>query len=252
MAITAATSLILCIVSRQQRLFEQRKDEFIRMASHELKTPLTSLKIYLQLLSRSLHPTTKKTITHLNKIDDQVNKLTELTEDLLDLSKIQVDRLELRKRTFPINELLRETKDTLQMTTTKHKITLNNRSRSKIFADRERISQVIVNLITNAIKYSPKGGKIIIKSGSDGENLIVSVQDFGIGIATKFHDRLFDAFSRIDDVVKKGYPGFGIGLYISSEIVKKHNGKIWVKSKKGKGSTFLFSLPLAKNIDLYD
>ena len=114
----------------------------------------------------------------------------------------------------------------------------------KVRADRDRIGQVVINLLTNARKYSPKNSKIIVKVQKNGTHAIVSVQDFGIGIAKPHQGRIFERFYQVTDVAEKTYPGLGIGLYISSEIVRRHNGKIWVESQKGKGSTFSFSIPL--------
>jgi signal transduction histidine kinase len=113
----------------------------------------------------------------------------------------------------------------------------------KVQADRYRIGQVLINLISNAIKYSPNSDRIVVQSKQDTEKVTVSVTDFGIGIPKKAQDKIFERFFRVEGKEEKTYPGFGIGLYVSSEIVKRHNGKIWVESEKGKGSTFYFTIP---------
>jgi signal transduction histidine kinase len=245
LGVVGFTSMVLAIVVEQQKRLERRKDEFISMASHELKTPVTSLKIYAQLLQRQFR---KEKIKNeiMPKMERQVDKLTKLIADLLDLSKIQVGKLEFRRNAFALDELIAETVEVLQNMTEKHTIVVEGQTRRKVFADRDRIGQVLSNLITNAIKYSPRANKIIISSKVRYGYVIVSIRDFGIGIGSKDQKRLFERFYRVEGASEKTYPGFGIGLYIANEIVRSHGGYLSVESRKGKGSVFSFRLPLAK------
>ena len=229
----------------QRTELEQRKDEFISIASHELKTPITSIKVFTQLLLRHNQKLKdNKTVTYLGKMELQIDKLTKLIGDLLDISKIQAGKLTFHKETFPMQKLITETIEIMQTTTDRQTIQMKGTVAGNVVGDRDRISQVLINLISNAIKYSPNANKVVVHIlEKDGET-IIGVQDFGIGIPQEFQDKIFDRFFRVSGESEKTYPGFGIGLYISSEIIKRHNGKLWVESKKGKGSTFYFSLPV--------
>lgn len=225
---------------------ERRKDDFISMASHELKTPVTSMTMFIQLLQRyNAEEGDTHALSLLEKMDKQMKKMTKLIGDLLDLSKIQAGRLEFRKEVFIINDLVKEIVDTLQPTTNKHKFIVGEKIEEKVFADRDRIGQVLINLITNAIKYSPRADKIVISSTVQKNEVVLHIRDFGIGITARDQEKIFERFFRAEGANERTYPGFGIGLYISQEIIKKHNGTIWVSSEKGKGSTFSFSLPIA-------
>lgn len=221
------------------------RDDFISVASHELKTPITSVKMFTQILRKhSEQIGDLKAVTHLSKMDKQLNKLTELIYDLLNVSKIQAGRMEFREELFEFDEAVKEIVDILQQSETKHKIQIQGHASKKVRGDQERIGQVINNLISNAIKYSPKSDKVIIKIRSDKDNVYAAVQDFGIGMQEAHLSRIFERFYRVYDTTDKTFPGLGIGLYISSEIVKRHGGKFWVDSSIGKGSTFHFSIPI--------
>ncbi|MBI2022653.1 PAS domain S-box protein [Candidatus Daviesbacteria bacterium] len=231
---------------------ERRKDAFIGMASHELKTPITTLKAFTQVLQKRFESSSDDlSKKFLLKMNDQLNRLTDLITDLLDLSKIQSNKLELDKQMFNINDLVKETIEDIQSVESKHKIILENGVDAQVKGDKDRISQVMTNLITNAIKYSPQNDKVVVKlefkskgQSVNPNNIVISVQDFGIGISKTHQKRIFDRFYRAAGVSEKTFPGLGIGLYISSEIVRRHGGNIWVESIKRKGSTFSFSLPL--------
>ncbi len=224
---------------------EQKKDEFVALASHELKTPVTTLKMYTQLLEKKSEKAGDlKNREIFFKMNKQVDRLTELIKDLLDISKIRLGRLEYKMEKFRMDQLIRETVDNIQLVSTTHRIFLNGIKKQKVVGDRERIGQVLINLINNAIKYSPKGNKVIVGSSKNGNKIIVSVQDFGMGIPQKSRRKIFERFFQAEGV-NQTFPGLGLGLYISSQIIKRHHGGIWVKSEKGKGSTFSFSLPTA-------
>jgi PAS domain S-box-containing protein len=224
---------------------EKRRDEFVSTASHELKTPITSQKVFGELLERIIDkegPTKLK--PYIQKINQQTEKMTKLVEDLLELSRVQTARLKIENKEFIYDDLIHEIIDSVQLTT-KHKLIQKGKTDKKIKGDRERLSQVVTNLLTNAIKYSPKGDSIIVTSKVEDSSIITSIQDFGIGIAKEYHHKVFERFFRVTDADEKTFPGMGIGLFLSHEIISRHNGKLWVESEKGKGSTFYFSLPIS-------
>lgn len=225
----------------QRMEIERRKDEFISMASHELKTPITSIKVFTQLLQRklSLDPVHKKFLT---RMESQIEKLTNLVNDLLDVSKIQAGKLELRKEVFSLQDLVKDTVENIQATTS-HAIKLKGSVRKKVDGDKDRIEQVLINFLTNAIKYSPDAKDIIVHIRTNNQQVEVGVQDFGVGIPAEHKEKIFSRFYRVYDNHDQTFPGLGMGLYISSVIIKRHQGKIWFESEPNKGSTFYFSLP---------
>lgn len=231
----------------ERKAIEERKEDFINVASHELKTPVTSVKIFAQVLkNHSEKIRDQKALDVLSKMDRQLNKQTMLIGDLLNLSKIQTGRFDFRKELFKLDDLIRETVESLQGSIGNHKIVIDGQTEKKLFADRDRVGQVLINLLTNAVKYSPEADKIIVHSEKKKDHVEVAVQDFGIGIPKEAQEKVFERFFRVEGEDENTYPGFGIGLYVSSEIIKRHAGKIWVESKQGKGSTFYFSIPLPK------
>jgi len=230
---------------------EQRKDDFIKMASHELKTLITSINGYVQLMLNIFNEAdeqrlrlSKQTIkSSLTTISKQVVKLTRLISELLDLSKIESGKLELDKTAFDLGVLVEETAQDMRQTASKHAIILHNDFEGKIFADKDRIAQVLLNLLTNAIKYSPDADNIEVFTSNNKDRAIIKVKDHGIGIDNKDHDRIFERFYRVEGKSEQTFPGFGIGLFIAGEIVQRHNGSISVQSGKGKGSVFTVSIP---------
>ena len=234
-------------VEEALRESEARKDEFISMASHELKTPLTSLKGFTNLLQRRLTKQGDKQALHfLARMEEQLDKLTKLVSELLDVTKMQTGKLEFREERFFLNELVRETLENLQGTTETHHLQLEEVTDVQVPGDKDRLGQVLINLLTNAIKYSPEADTVIVRVSADEHNAIVSVQDFGIGIAETHQEKIFERFYQVNDDTEKTFPGLGIGLYISSQIVRGHHGRLWVESAKGAGATFYVSLPLAR------
>jgi len=224
---------------------DKRKDEFISMASHELKTPVTSLKGFLGLLQRRLTiQGDEKALHYLARMDAQVTKLTKLINDLLDLSKMQTGQLDYREQRFDLDELVQEIVENVQETTQTHHLQFEGQTQAEVFGDRDRIGQVLINLLNNAIKYSPQGDRVLVRVAISQNKALVSVQDFGIGIAKEHQRKIFERFYQVTDAEEKTYPGLGIGLYISYEIVKRHRGQMWVESKKGEGASFYFTLPL--------
>src|SRR5665213_637771 len=227
------------------REMDQQKDYFIGLASHELKTPITSIKAYTQiLLSKYLNSEDAFLIQSLKTVDKQVIKLTRLISDLLDLSKIKSGSLTLHKEQFRINDLIHEVTGEIRHINPDHKMIFSLKADPVLFADRERIGQVLTNLLTNAIKYSPHSMEIEIATTMSDNKLTVTVKDFGIGINKNDQEKIFERFYRVDGKNEKTFPGFGIGLFITMEIIHRHNGNIGVTSQPGKGSVFYFSLPV--------
>ena len=219
-----------------------KKDEFLSIASHELKTPLTSIKASIQLIARAIKPEDKVSQFAV-KASEQLLRLERLIADLLDVSKINSGRLVYNNTVFYFREMLSEVVQSVQNTTHTHKIIIDRSDKVILLGDRFRLEQVIYNFLSNAIKYSPEADKVIVASEVKDNNLIVSIQDFGIGIAQENLSKAFDRYYRVDDTAMR-FQGLGLGLFISAEILKRHNGHFWVESEPGKGSTFFFSLPL--------
>lgn len=229
---------------------EQLKDFFISIASHELKTPITSIKGYVQIL-QSMYEKSEDTVLvkSLSRVNNQIEKLTALIADLLDVSKIKTGSLTFHKEEFEMNNLIKEVVEEMQMIYPEHAIIFENDGEMSVYADKDRISQVLINLITNAIKYSPGKGSILVKLKTEQNNLMVSVKDEGIGIDKDYQQKIFERFYRVEGKSEKTFPGFGIGLFIASEIIKRHGGNIGVMSNLGEGSQFYFSLPLSVHDD---
>ncbi|HRN96340.1 MAG TPA: PAS domain S-box protein [Candidatus Levybacteria bacterium] len=249
-AVNAIVSNFRDITERKD--LERRKDEFVSMASHELKTPITSLNLFTDMLKKNAQEKKYDSIpTFAKKIRQQTSKLTEIVNDLLDVSRIETGKMRFRTEKFNLSELLHDIVDDMQYTTHKHKIVCIAKQPMLITADRYRIYQVLTNLLTNAIKYSPENTQITVTLKKQKNFALVSVADKGIGISKDQHKNIFDKLYQVGDSKEKTFPGLGMGLYISKEIITRHNGKIWVKSKgksigkkPGNGSTFYFTLPL--------
>ena len=249
MGIIAITSMILAAVVAERRELERQKDEFIVMANHELKTPVTSLKGFAQILQRRFAKAgDEESARLLLKMDAQLNKLTSLIEDLLDVTRIEAGKLQFHKTSFPFDELVDEIIEEVQHVTEKHTILREGLAQKMVYADKDRIGQVITNFLSNAIKYSADSHEITVNTSATNHHVTLSVQDFGLGIAKEQQPYVFERFYRVAGAIERTYPGLGIGLYISREIIKRQDGNIWVTSEKGKGSTFGFTLPVEDEI----
>jgi signal transduction histidine kinase len=224
----------------------ERRDEFFSIASHELKTPITSLKAYTQLLAMDF-ANDPQSGQMLAKMDFQIDKLTSLISTLLDSSKVQDGQLNYNNQTFEINELTTEVVNKIGKNGTSRPILFHSDVRAKICGDRGRIAEVINHLIVNAIKFAHDSEKILIDLKEQHQKIIFSVRDFGNGIAENERSKIFERFYRILGNNLHTYPGLGLGLYISREIIEHHDGKIWVESEDGNGSTFYFELPICQN-----
>ena len=230
------------ITDRKQN--EILKNDFLAVASHELKTPLTSIKAYSQLLSKTYEKVNDAFLKNgLTKVETQVNKMTKLVADFLNLSKLESDKFSVELEKFDINELVRDIASDIQMVAINHTIVLERRRPVFVIADKEKISQVVTNLLNNAVKYSPEDKNIQVSLKEEDGWVRVSVIDKGIGIKPGEHEKIFQRFYRSAFNDNISFSGFGIGLYISAEIIKKHNGKIGVVSEEGRGADFYFMLP---------
>jgi signal transduction histidine kinase len=238
--------LILLVMEdiTEHKFLQERTDTFMSMASHELRTPLTTIRMLVQLLQKHFEALDDSLlIGYLEKVDQQAGQLSKLATDLLDVSGISAKKFLLSVTTFDLGLLLKEIIDNVKLITDGHAIILDGKTSVKVKADRERISRVLMNLIMNAIKYSPDANKIIVTIAQTKNAVTVGIQDFGIGIAAVDQKKIFERFYRSPDKSNHHLAGLGLGLYISSTIVERHGGRIWVESKKGKGSTFFFTLP---------
>lgn len=221
-----------------------KKDEFMSIASHELKTPITSMKASLQLIDRLAEKDGANGMlkTFVAKANQQVDKITFLIENLLDVTKIQAGKIILQKSTFNMNELIHDCVYEVKNIGS-HTILIHGNIDVEVYADKNRIEQVLINFLTNAIKYSPKADKVDLFTERNESEVKISVKDYGIGIPQEKLDLVFDRFFRVEESSSQ-FSGLGLGLFISSDIIKRHQGQIGAVSSPGEGSTFWFSLPI--------
>jgi len=228
-----------------RKLSDSHKDEFIAIASHELKTPITSIRSYTGLLKDMVGENNISSAQEIMpRLEAQVERLTGLVMDLLDVTKINEGQMTLHREITDINELIKKSAAEIQRTSKKHQIKLLLHPCAEVLADVNRIEQVVFNLISNAVKYSPHAASIEIETKQDNNRIIVSITDFGIGMPELTRRKVFERFFRDNNNTIPTSPGMGLGLFIASDIVKRHGGEIGVKSEQGKGSTFYFSLPV--------
>ncbi|HEX6796483.1 MAG TPA: ATP-binding protein [Ktedonobacterales bacterium] len=223
---------------------EEQKEDFISIAGHELKTPLTSLKAQAQLLAKRLRREGNAgAVGVLGKMDLQLNNMTRLIGDLLDDAKLKGGKLKLQPSSFDYTVLVRECIEVVQRTAAQHTLDCDLAPDVTLTADRERIGEVVTNLLTNAVKYSPDADRVVVRVAREDGEVVTSVRDFGIGIPAEQREHVFDRFFRATAQGEQSYPGLGLGLYIAAVIVRRHGGRIWVESEEGRGSTFAFALP---------
>jgi signal transduction histidine kinase len=224
---------------------ERKRNEFIGMVVHELKTPITSLKGYAQLLyKRCLRTGDEQTAQFASRMDTQITRLTSLVDDFLDVTRLAEGKLQFVEDYFPFDTLVEEIMQEIQLINERQTIHREGLTRQTIWGDRTRIGQVITNLLTNAMKYAPDAETILIKTSSTTETITLCVQDFGPGIPKTLQTKIFDPFYRITDNQRGSTPGLGLGLHIAAEIIKRQEGHLWVESEEGKGATFCFTLPI--------
>ena len=242
-ATQAAIALENAKLYEEIQKLNDKKDEFIGLASHELKTPVTSLSGYLQIINRRLAADDANK-GFIEKALMQINKLSDLISDLLDVSKIETGQLPFSFTNFDLLQLLHEVTEVMQYSTKTHRLVLNpGLDKLMVTADRQRIEQVIINLLSNAVKYSPEADLVNISVSIADNKAVVTVQDFGLGISKEQQERIFTRFYRVEDMATH-ISGLGIGLFISKEIISRHKGRLWIESGQGKGSTFFFEIPL--------
>lgn len=245
--VVAAASIVYDVTREKE--IEVRKDDFVSMASHELKTPITSLKLYLDSLEVRLKKIENSSVEDVvSKIKLQITRIQTLINALLDVSRLQTGKLVFKRERFRLDKLISQLVEDMQQNAGDIHLEFAAKPAVTVVADQFRIYQVLTNLLTNAIKYSGEGKRIILKLKKESDRAVVSVQDFGIGIDAQQQKLIFQRLYQVTTTKEKTFPGFGMGLYISQEIVKRHRGKIWVESELGKGSTFYFSLPLGGRV----
>ncbi len=229
----------------KQKILEKQKDDFLGIASHELKTPVTSIKAYNQLLQTILEESGEDVAKDmLDKMHGQVDRLIALINDLLDATRLSEGKLELRKSKIDLNAMIEETVEMMRFGTEHITILTETQQLPLIDVDAQRLEEVLINLISNATKYATDSQKIIVKTILKENEVQVAVQDFGPGITEEIQKKVFERFFRGENKIAGTFSGLGLGLYISSEIIKQHEGRIWVESKMGEGATFYFTLPL--------
>ena len=221
----------------------RKRDEFISIASHELKTPLTSIKAYVQLLNRAIALEDPAKL-YVDRTLVQVGKLDNLIVDLLDLSKIESGKLKFNKKLFSFEATLNSAIDMIRQTYPDYRIARTGEADVELYGDEMRIEQVIINYLTNAVKYSPERKEIDIEASvrKDGR-LFVQVRDYGIGIRKDHQADVFSKFYRVEESANR-FQGLGIGLYICAEIIRRHQGEFGVESEPGQGAAFYFLVPL--------
>ncbi|SKB30430.1 PAS domain-containing sensor histidine kinase [Daejeonella lutea] len=229
----------------ERKLEEQRKNDFVAMVSHELKTPLTTINSYVQLLlAKAKDDNEAFRINALTRTHVQAKKMTSMIEDFLSVARLEEGKVPLYNAPFNFHKLAEETTADLQFLTSKHNIQLIDCKDVEVNADRDKIGQVLNNLLSNAIKYSPDGGTITVSCEKKGGKATISVTDQGVGIRPEDQVRLFERFYRANNEKLQMVSGFGIGLYLVSEILRFHNSKIELKSEENVGSTFYFTLDI--------
>lgn len=236
-------------ITERKRL-EKQKDEFMAIASHELKTPVTSLKAYAQVLEKRFRKKgDDESASFLQKMDGQIDKLTVLIRDLLDVTKIEGGKLQFSNSLFAVRPFVDEIIEEVQRTTEKHKIIKRGSTDKKIYGDRDRIGQVLTNFLTNAVKYSPDSEKVLVSVKENDDFVKIGVRDFGIGIPKHAQESIFQRFYRVVSPHHNTIPGIGLGLYISAEIIKRQGGTIGFKSREHEGTTFYFTVPVSNSND---
>jgi two-component system, OmpR family, sensor histidine kinase VicK len=224
---------------------EQRKNDFISMVSHELKTPLTSTLAYIQLSkARVFENKDDLTWTMLERTEKQVRKMTGMINSFLNLSRLESGKIQVELQPVDLQTLMKDVLQEVQVTINTHEVIFEPFDKICVSADYEKIGQVIQNLISNATKYSAKHRRVYVSAGIAGADACITVRDEGIGIREDDLPKIFDRFYRVHDFETRNISGFGIGLYLCAEIIKRHGGKIWAESKPGTGSAFHFTLPV--------
>jgi PAS domain S-box-containing protein len=240
---SAFTGVVMDVT--EQQMDEQRKNDFIGMVSHELKTPLTSLTAIVQVANGKLKTSEDKFLSGaMEKANTQVKRMSNMINGFLNVSRLESSKLFIDKSDFDLCQVVEEVVREAELTAANHHIRLQNSDPIPVNADQEKITSVISNLISNAVKYSPKGSNIEVKCEIMNNKVYFRVKDEGIGLAPEDKNKVFDRYFRAQNVNSNHISGFGIGLYLSAEIIRRHNGEIGVDSEPGNGSEFWFALGL--------
>lgn len=231
------------IALQQEKYLNEQKNEFLSVAGHELKTPLTILRAYTQMALRT--ECSPATLAHLKKVDTQAQKLQTMILQLLDISKIEKGNADYNLERTDFRVYMNEMSDLIRQLVPSHELIIEmNHFDVELNIDRLRVEQVIMNIVGNAAKYSPAGKQIKLYTQlTSNDELVISVEDQGIGMSEEELLKVFAKFYRVSDVTRL-YNGLGMGLYICSKIIKDHGGRIWVESVHGKSSTFHFTIPI--------
>ncbi|OGH04513.1 MAG: hypothetical protein A2W22_05300 [Candidatus Levybacteria bacterium RBG_16_35_11] len=225
-------------------LADETRNEFLRMTTHELKTPITSIKAYSQILGKmNKNLKNEQMKKYFSKMDNQITCLLGLIENLLDLAKLRQGKLTFYDKWFNLDSAVKENVKNLQKSCSQHSLIIRGVTKRKFFGDKDRISQILANMINNAVKYSPKARRVIIILSTKGGIIKIGVKDFGLGISPRHYKKIFEQFYRVYGQKNKLFPGIGVGLFMSKEIAERYGAKMWVESREGKGSTFFLSLP---------
>jgi two-component system CheB/CheR fusion protein len=228
----------------ENRALMEEKDIFITVASHEVRTPLSVIKAYGQILDRELKAAKPIVRQAIEKINQQISYINTLINALLDTSKITTGKLALNTEAFNLCDLATEIVDGFRLTQQTHEIIVEQQADFIVHADRVRTGSVITNLLSNAVKYSPGAKQVIVRMTAVGNTVKLSVEDFGLGIPVSEQDKLFKRFGRTDSIKKTRIPGTGLGLHLAAEITRLQGGTMGFSSGEGKGSVFYFTLPV--------
>jgi signal transduction histidine kinase len=227
---------------------EQLKADSLKVANHELRAPLTALKLQMQYLHRLLtRQGLGEYVGILVQMETQIQRLERLSADLLNVPNTQIGRLTYIEESVDLNQLLHEIAVMMEQMHPTHRIVVRGTAAVSLVGDKDRLGQVFINLLSNAIKYSPRAETVEVDIRSSRETITISVRDYGIGIAPERREHIFERFYRVVDASTNTIPGQGIGLYVVAEIIKHHGGTITVESEMGKGSTFHVVLPLIRS-----
>jgi signal transduction histidine kinase len=241
------TGYFLCLltdVSIKKRN-EIRRNELLAMLNHDLRTPLTTIKLYMQMFSKlALKCEHFNTADLLGIASRQVDAMTKMMEDFLETTVLESGKIKINRSTFEVNSLISAVLNAEYVQSVRHQFQLNCPEKIWLDADKDKITQVLNNYLSNAVKYSPEGTVISVSTKRTPDQIVISVKDNGIGISADDQKKLFSKFFRSESSPVQKMKGYGIGLYLVNDIIEQHGGKVWANSNPGAGSTFYFSLPL--------
>lgn len=236
----------------ESSLTEQRRDSLVNVVSHELKTPLTSLMVYLGLINKLIESPTEnhrgELKKHVERIEQQVERLAKIVDELLDITNMTEGQFKLKREEVRLGEVIDLAIKSVKSKSGRGRIKTSMLAQVRVVVDKSRLCQAIECLLSNALKYSPPKELVEVKVWQEGNEAVVMVKDKGIGIDNKFKDKLYQRYWRVYENKDDTFPGLGIGLYLAAEIIKMHGGRIWHDSRPGKGARFYFSLPIVEGI----